>query len=508
VNTATGATPAAGGGLAAQPQPGTFAQLHPRGRGGRWILKPGAGTGAGGPDETTKQLQERLKQLGFNVPQDGKYGPETAAAVASFQTRYGLDPHGGVDAATLALLQEPPPQTLKQVQKTRSLNAKGNPKSTAKHKAKRKAKSTSGAKRSKSKQATKTTQRVKTTAQASPGSATGTVTAPSLGAGALAQGQGMTGGANRNVTSLQTALTQAGYKVAADGRFGPETEVAVKKLQREHGLTPDGVVGPETKGLLIGLDSTRSTGPTPTQKPKPRRKAKPGQKLLPGEVATLRTKQPIPRHGSRTAGSRMRLKPPAKQPTTLKYHAEQEDTAVLKIKRLEETTLAFGVGGVPSMSIKDGRDTTPDYDLPIWTITGVRIRPPDETLQDGRKPSPRTRPGLVIPDGRTRGGSMSTLQEQLAEAVQARKSATSSTDFVRARAREQVLRDRLEMEEAIGPIKKNAFHAWLGKKPDEPITDADIAKGKAAGGHPAKMAHFAEQARKWGKRKKKAKAAA
>jgi hypothetical protein len=93
------------------------------------------------------------------------------------------------------------------------------------------------------------------------------------------------------------------------------------------------------------------------------------------------------------------------------------------------------------------------------------------------------------------------LEDQLQEAVEARKAATTSTEFVRARAREQVLRARLQ--EAIGPIKKGAFHAWLGKKPDEPITAADIAKGKAAGGHPAKMAHFAEQAMKWGKGKKK-----
>jgi hypothetical protein len=58
---------------------------------------------------------------------------------------------------------------------------------------------------------------------------------------------------------------------------------------------------------------------------------------------------------------------------------------------------------------------------------------------------------------------------------------------------------------AIGPIKKGAFHKWLGKKPGEPITDADIAKGIAAGGHPAKMAQFAKAARgfKHGGEKKK-----
>lgn len=41
-------------------------------------------------------------------------------------------------------------------------------------------------------------------------------------------------------------------------------------------------------------------------------------------------------------------------------------------------------------------------------------------------------------------------------------------------------------------IKKGAFHKWLGKSEDEPITAADIAKGKAAGGHAAKMATFAQ----------------
>lgn len=46
-------------------------------------------------------------------------------------------------------------------------------------------------------------------------------------------------------------------------------------------------------------------------------------------------------------------------------------------------------------------------------------------------------------------------------------------------------------------IKKGGFHKWLGKSQDKPITSADIAKGKAAGGHPAKMAQFAENAKDW-----------
>lgn len=44
-------------------------------------------------------------------------------------------------------------------------------------------------------------------------------------------------------------------------------------------------------------------------------------------------------------------------------------------------------------------------------------------------------------------------------------------------------------------IKPGAFHNWLGKKSGEKITDADIEKGIAAGGHAAKMANFAKNAR-------------
>jgi hypothetical protein len=59
------------------------------------------------------------------------------------------------------------------------------------------------------------------------------------------------------------------------------------------------------------------------------------------------------------------------------------------------------------------------------------------------------------------------------------------------------LQAKARLQAKIGPIKHGDFHRWLGKPESEHITDADIAKGKAAGGHPAKMAQFAENARKW-----------
>ena len=51
------------------------------------------------------------------------------------------------------------------------------------------------------------------------------------------------------MTLLQTKLIQQGYDLApygADGSFGAKTQSAVIKFQHDHGLTPDGVVGPKT----------------------------------------------------------------------------------------------------------------------------------------------------------------------------------------------------------------------------------------------------------------------
>ncbi len=52
--------------------------------------------------------------------------------------------------------------------------------------------------------------------------------------------------------------------------------------------------------------------------------------------------------------------------------------------------------------------------------------------------------------------------------------------------------------ESIEDIKKGAFHRWLGKSPDEKITDEDIEKGlESDDEHVRKMAEFAKNARLW-----------
>ena len=52
------------------------------------------------------------------------------------------------------------------------------------------------------------------------------------------------------VRAVQIALQAAGYRLATDGDFGESTEYFVQQMQRQHGLTVDGVVGPNTAALL------------------------------------------------------------------------------------------------------------------------------------------------------------------------------------------------------------------------------------------------------------------
>lgn len=59
------------------------------------------------------------------------------------------------------------------------------------------------------------------------------------------------GSTGQEVRALQEFLKQQGFDPGPiDGIFGPRTQQAVEAYQRARGLTPDGVVGPQTKAAI------------------------------------------------------------------------------------------------------------------------------------------------------------------------------------------------------------------------------------------------------------------
>jgi hypothetical protein len=58
------------------------------------------------------------------------------------------------------------------------------------------------------------------------------------------------GSTGEAVARLQGALAGAGHAVDIDGRFGVQTEAAVRQFQRNAGIAVDGIVGPVTEASL------------------------------------------------------------------------------------------------------------------------------------------------------------------------------------------------------------------------------------------------------------------
>jgi Putative peptidoglycan binding domain len=61
------------------------------------------------------------------------------------------------------------------------------------------------------------------------------------------------------VVWAQEHLITAGYPTTVDGGYGPLTQAAVQSFQTAHGLTADGIVGPETWGALLRFAPAKVT---------------------------------------------------------------------------------------------------------------------------------------------------------------------------------------------------------------------------------------------------------
>ncbi len=85
-----------------------------------------------------------------------------------------------------------------------------------------------------------------------------------------------TGTTGDSVTELQERLKALGYYTGnVDGQFGPGTKAAVTLFQQQHGLTADGIVGPNTSAMLFS-DQAHQVVVTPTPSPAPTPDVEPG----------------------------------------------------------------------------------------------------------------------------------------------------------------------------------------------------------------------------------------
>ncbi len=64
-----------------------------------------------------------------------------------------------------------------------------------------------------------------------------------------------------SVKAAQTLLNRFGYRLTADGAFGPNTKSAVLSFQRAKGIGADGVVGPVTWRYLAGSGASDTNPP-------------------------------------------------------------------------------------------------------------------------------------------------------------------------------------------------------------------------------------------------------
>ncbi|MGZ6569372.1 MAG: peptidoglycan-binding domain-containing protein, partial [Solirubrobacteraceae bacterium] len=207
--------------------------------------------------ERVKALQRQLSWLGLEPgPVDGRYGPVTSEAVKRFQEVRDLPASGVADPMTLRALRAGTPerpfsgrvQRVKELQRQLTLLGFGPGPVDGRY-------------------GLVTTEAVKRFQEANDLPADGVADPQTLSALRKSTPQRAPGRRVERVKELQRQLASLGLSPGpVDGRYGPATTEAVKRLQQRHRLPMDGIADSHTLNAL-GNDIAQIPQQTPHQDP-------------------------------------------------------------------------------------------------------------------------------------------------------------------------------------------------------------------------------------------------